>query len=67
MFFHLIKIPISSETPERSTSTQIKSPAGSSSGAEGDSRGATINKDKDNATVRLPALKPVRLIKQFSP
>ena len=54
MFLHLIKIPISSETrPKRSSSTQMKSPAGSSSGAEGDSRGATINKDKDNATVRL--------------
>ncbi|CRL07990.1 CLUMA_CG020863, isoform A [Clunio marinus] len=35
-----------------SSSTQMKSPAGSSSGAEGDSRGATINKDKDNATNR---------------
>lgn len=44
-----------SPAAQRSTSTQIKSPAGSSSGAEGDSRGATINKDKDNATVRLPA------------
>lgn len=59
MFFLLINIPLSSPpsdntsvTARRSTSTQIKSPAGSSSG-EGDSRGATINKDKDNATVSL--------------
>ena len=59
MFLLLIKIPISSQNNTynaaawRSSSTQIKSPAGSSS--EGDSRGATINKDKDNATVRLQA------------
>ena len=35
----------------RSNNTQIKSPAGSSSGVDSDSRAATL-KDKDNATVR---------------